>query len=89
MRIALHLARVLRPWLEGRQASFLRFCAEEAQELGRRALGPLILQELGVVYKQVAGQYLGAWVGVCGWLVETDLCICICICICICMRASY
>jgi hypothetical protein len=66
---------VLRPWLEGRQASFRRFCAEEAQELGHRALGPLILRELGVVYKQVAGQYLGAWVGVCGWFKRIRICI--------------
>lgn len=65
MRIALHLSRVLKPLLEGRHASFQRFCAEEAKELSQRALGPLILRELGTVYTQVAGAYLGGCVGGC------------------------
>ncbi len=50
---------MLKPLLEKRAAPFRRFCIEEAQELSQRALGPLILRELGVVYSQVAGAYLG------------------------------
>jgi hypothetical protein len=63
VRCALHLCRVLRPYVEGRLEAFEKFCATEAGDLGKRSLGPAILRELGAAYQLVGHKYLGALEG--------------------------